>query len=273
MLDPDRFQQIAINLVGNALKFTDTGSVEVVLRGRSATDGVELDLEVSDTGIGIPADRLGSLFQPFMQVHRGLQANAEGCGLGLSICRDLVRAMHGEIEVDSVLGRGSRFTVHLRVPSGPSESASTEESLADAMQDARASAVLCGMALVVDDVHTNRLVATRMLASLGMRTLMANDGQQAVDIWILERCPLVLMDLHMPGLDGLGACRRIRELENDGSQPRTIVVALTANSFAEDRSHCLEAGMDGFLEKPISRQTMLESLLPLVRRIRPELLA
>jgi len=278
MLDPERFQQIAINLVGNAMKFTPSGSVDVVLRGRSgaAAKVVELDLEVSDTGIGIPADRLGSLFQPFMQVHRGLQANAEGCGLGLSICRDLAKAMNGVIDVESVVGRGSRFTVHLSVPTAPHDlgsDGSPSSPISNPNQDAPFAEVLRGIALVVDDVHTNRIVATRMLDSLGMRCLIAEDGQQAVDTWIMERCPLVLMDLQMPVLDGLGACRRIRELEKARSELRTIVVAFSANTFAEDRSRCLAAGMDGFLEKPISRRTMLELLLPLVHRIRPDLLA
>jgi|GEM_PF-4980214 len=273
ILDPERFQQIAINLVGNAIKFTNTGSVEVVLRGTPSAGRVRLELQVVDTGIGIPSDRIGNLFQPFTQVHRGLRSNAEGCGLGLSICRDLARAMGGTVGVQSEVGKGSTFTVRLELDVVPPDTRAKTAVLSASAPDVRAPGVLRGCALVVDDVRTNRAVASRMLFALGMRCLEADDGLQAVDIWQGERCPLVLMDMEMPRMDGMGACRRIRELEHGRSDPRTIVVALTANTFAEDRSRCIEAGMDGFLEKPISRKSMLDSLVPLVRRLRPELVA
>jgi len=272
VMDAERFQQIAINLIGNAIKFTPSGTVDVRLSVvGDSTDSVRLRLEVEDTGIGIPPSRIGELFQPFVQAHRGLKNNAEGCGLGLSICRELARAMHGDIVVQSRVGIGSRFTVELDLPNAPAEPAPGETGFALLQNDLRLD-LLRGCALVVDDVKTNRIVATRMIHSLGMETAEAADGQEALSMWSIHRYPLVLLDLQMPVMDGFEACRRIREIERT-SDHRTIVVAITANVFDAERQKCREAGMDGFLAKPYLRQDLFEAVMPHIRSLRPELLS
>jgi signal transduction histidine kinase/CheY-like chemotaxis protein len=247
--DPDRLGQIMINLVGNAMKFTESGEVEVQV----AREGDELVFSVRDTGIGIPADKIGQLFQPFTQVDSSLTRRHGGTGLGLAISKELVELMGGAIRLESEEGRGSVFTFTL--PYLPAE-ALQESPQPDRAQvrENRSMSVL----LAEDDPMVRDLVKMS-LELRGMEVTLAETGRQAVSKWKEKGMDLILMDLQMPEIDGLEATRQIRELEKDRGT-RTYIFALTAHARQEDRERCLAAGMDGFLAKPL-RLEELDSLL------------
>jgi CheY-like chemotaxis protein len=212
---------------------------------RVAHDGEALVFEVSDTGVGIPADRLEDIFAPFV---RGDAASDEvgGVGLGLSIARLLVEAMHGEISVRSEVGVGTSFRVRVPLTVVDDDSPTTEAS-APSRPGARLRV------LVAEDNPVNRMVLTAMLESLGHEVRVAHDGGEVVPLARRFLPDLVLMDMRMPVLDGLEATRRLR------AEPQfeaIRIVAVTANAFDEDRRACLDAGMDGFLPKPVTREQL-----------------
>jgi two-component system, sensor histidine kinase len=246
--DATLFNRILLNLVGNALKFTNTGSVQV----RVAYSADRLRIAVADTGCGIPAADLSHLMQQFYQASNAVAASSRGTGLGLFLSRELVRLLGGSgIEVQSELGVGSTFTFTVVAP---------EAAPAPAVVPTAAAAPLTESlrVLVAEDNKVNRLVLVRMLERLGHRTVIAADGQEAVERWRSERPDLILMDYRMPKLDGLGATREIRELEARGD--RVPIVAVTANALEEHRHECLAAGMDDYLAKPFTLQQLAAML-------------
>lgn len=250
-----RLKQMLSNLTGNALKFTANGTVRIE-GGEIATreDEALLEFAVSDTGIGIPAEKLGLLFQPFSQVDASTTREYGGSGLGLSIVRQLALLMRGETGAESVPGEGSRFwfRVWLKRLDPAQDTRQTPRK-----SDPAGAAEFSGRVLVVEDIAMNRTVISSLLRKLGVDVDLAEDGQQAVDRIVRDGLwpDLVLMDLQMPVLDGLAATRALRDWEKGGGA-RLPIVAFTANAFDEDRRQCEAAGMDGFLTKPVSKDAL-----------------
>ena len=213
-----------------------------------------IEFSVSDTGLGIPADKLALLFKPFSQADSSTTRQFGGTGLGLSIVRNLSELMGGSAGVESDDGKGSRFWFRIRAE--VLESAQAAQPAGDVPVGPDALSVprrFTGRVLLVDDVRTNRMVAGTMLRKMGLEVVEAEDGAQAVDkVQQGSAFDLVLMDIQMPVMDGYAATQRIRAWEGEtGQQPRTIV-ALTAGAFEEDRQQALDTGMNDFLAKPFS---------------------
>ena len=245
--DAKRVRQVLINLVGNAVKFTDAGSVSIVVRH----DGGRVRIEVRDTGIGIPADELARVFQPFQQVDSSYARQYDGTGLGLTISRELARAMGGDITCESTPGAGSTFTLGL--PWKPCDAPPAASG-----PDATTAPVagLTGHVLLAEDNAVNVLVARAMLEALGLEVTVAGDGAEATARYLERRPAVVLMDCHMPGVDGFEATQRIRAEESGRGLPRVPIIAVTANALADDRARCLDAGMDDYLAKPFTVQDL-----------------
>ena len=263
--DPHRLRQMLANLVGNALKFTAQGEVRVAAReversGQSAL----LEFVVSDTGMGIPEDKLALLFRPFSQADSSTTRRFGGTGLGLSIVSSLARLMEGEVGVESTPGQGSRFWFRTRTMAmlGGEKRRHRRNHSGDSSRPS-AAVRLVGHILVVEDNPTNQKVTRAMLNVLNLQCTMADDGQHALDLIAGGgQFDLILMDLQMPVLDGYGATAKIRQREAESGEPRRAIVALTADAFAKDHEHCLSAGMDDFLAKPID----LEQLTAMLQR-------
>ena len=246
--DPTRVRQILLNLLSNALKFTDSGEITVRCERAGSAEGPLLRFEVRDTGIGIPPDRQQSLFQDFSQIDRSTTRRYGGTGLGLSICKRLAEAMGGEIGVVSTPGGGSTFwfSVTLAEVAAPAET--TEEAVPQS-NDAPARI------LVADDLPMNQLIVEGMLRAAGHEVTLVDNGVDAVAALTDQTFDLVLMDMEMPEMDGLSATRAIRALE--GPRSTVPVIALTANAMLEDATACKQAGMNDFLAKPIERAQLL----------------
>ena len=265
--DATRLRQMLLNLVGNAIKFTREGCVriegfEIKHDGESAL----LEFSVSDTGMGIPPDQIDLLFKPFSQTDSSIARQFGGSGLGLSIVRNLAKMMGGDVGVESVAGKGSRFWFSLQAK----QVADGEESRSSERPANEEPALLSGRVLVVEDNVVNRVVIESMLTKFGVSVTLAYDGQQALDAITQGDFPdLVLMDLNMPVVDGYGATEQIRLWERDNNRPRLPIIALTANAYEEDRQHCLAVGMDDFLTKPVvldALQSALYKWLPKTHR-------
>jgi two-component system, sensor histidine kinase len=251
--DPTRVRQILFNLMANAVKFTDAGHVILTI---GHIDG-ELIMEVRDSGPGIPEDRLGLLFNKFVQADASTTRKFGGSGLGLSICRDLADLMGGAIHAESKVGKGSRFIVRL-----PLQEAAVEESQAQSGQD-EASPLSDGASLRIlaaEDNATNRLVLTTLLSQLGLEVDVVCDGNEAVEAFETQDWDVILMDVHMPNLDGLGATRRIREIEAARGSKRTPIIALTANAMAHHRAEYRECGMDAMVAKPVKLAELITGI-------------
>ena len=255
--DVQRIKQVLLNLVGNAIKFTEHGSV--TLRAsvkRTEPDQALISFQVCDTGIGMPAETVERLFQPFFQADGSRKRG--GTGLGLSISRRIVQAMGGEIEVRSRRGIGSTFRFSLSLPVDRTLARVPRPESGFALLDG--SADVDGIALVVDDNPVNRIIATDLLKSLGMTVIEAEDGLQAIEALERQQPDFVLMDCEMPVLDGYDATRRIREREARLGLPHVSILAVTANAFDEDVARALAAGMDGHLSKPFTRAQLRAAL-------------
>ena len=261
--DPYRLRQMLSNLVGNAIKFTERGSIAITAR-EIVREGNEVRLEftVSDTGIGIPAEKLEHLFQPFTQADDSTTRVYGGTGLGLSIVRSLAQLMGGHCGVESEQGKGSRFWFRVtlgRVAAGQDmRSMPRSEGERTAYTD---DAMPAGRILVVEDNAINRKIAKVMLTKFGLSVLEAEDGAKAVaELCSGAQCDLVLMDIQMPVMDGYEATRRIRAWEAGQQRPRLPIIALTADAFVEDRQQASDAGMDDFLTKPIDVELLRAAL-------------
>lgn len=251
--DPTRVRQILYNLIANALKFTECGEVRV---DASRQDGA-LRIRVSDTGIGIPEDRLAALFDKFTQVDASTTRRYGGTGLGLAITRDLVALMGGELSVASEPGGGSRFTVIL-----PLRRLSDAAASAPASEDARpVAAGASGLrVLAAEDNRVNQLVLKTLLHQLGVDLRVVDDGVEAVEAWEHDVWDLILMDVQMPRMDGPTATRRLREREIETGRPRTPVIALTANVMSYQVAEYMKAGMDACVAKPLQLTELLDAM-------------
>ena len=244
--DEGRLRQVLFNLIGNAVKFTERGSVSVDVACRMLEDDrVELEASVRDTGIGIAAGALATLFERFKQADSSIVRRYGGSGLGLAISRGLVDLMGGRIDVETEVGVGSTFRVTLALQRGHS----TQLIVADTHHDAASDMAEGLRILVAEDNEVNQLVISAMLAQLGHSCEVACDGLEAIAKLTASTYDLVLMDIHMPNLDGIAAARRIRALDTGAA--RIPIIALTANAMVEDREAYIEAGMDDHVAKPV----------------------
>ncbi|MCB9646541.1 MAG: response regulator [Deltaproteobacteria bacterium] len=246
--DQRKIRQILLNLLGNAVKFTDAG--QVTLQVAAEPDGLAR-LSVTDTGPGIAPDQLERIFEPFTQLG-ARSGGADGTGLGLSICRELARVMGGQITVESTLGEGSTFT--LEVPLEPRE-VGTPRPAPELRRLGFKGPSRC--VLVVDDEPENRMLLVRLLTPLGFEVREASGGEEAVTAVLANPPDAVLMDLVMPGVDGIEATRRIRALETGR---RTPVVALSAAVFERNQEESRKAGCDAFVPKPFREQALFDAL-------------
>ena len=258
-----RLQQVLINLVGNALKFTEQGRV-VVTVDMSERTGSEatLHIAVADTGIGVPPDRQAAIFEAFTQADGSTARSHGGTGLGLTISRSLVEMMGGRLWLESPAGHGAtfHFTVRVQVRPHPAAGAAIAE------REEKAAAPGSLRILLAEDNRVNRFLAVRLLEKAGHSVQTATNGHAAIAALEQERFDLALMDLQMPEMDGFEATARIRERER-ATGGRLPIIALTANAMVGDQERCLQAGMDGYVSKPID----IARLLAEIRRVRTTL--
>jgi signal transduction histidine kinase/ActR/RegA family two-component response regulator len=252
--DVDRLRQILNNLLANAVKFTTEGRVDALFDVVSQTG--MLKLTVVDTGIGIPADKLPQLFEKFTQADNSATRRFGGTGLGLAICRELTSMMGGEIEVATVEGRGSTFTVLLPLERGVA--AAAPEAVIEEPVGGGEEGVL--RVLAAEDNPTNQQVLAAVMGSLGIAVEIVADGKAAVEAWDAGAYDLILMDIQMPVMDGLEAARTIRETERALQRPRIPIIALTANALNHQVQDYLAAGMDDHVAKPIEIAKLYESM-------------
>lgn len=253
--DPTRLRQIIANLISNAVKFTERGEVRVqVALTEQRNDRLALSLTVSDTGIGIPGDKLPQLFDAFSQVDSSTTRRFGGTGLGLAIAQRLTRLLGGVLEVESTLGQGTSFTARFVFPMR------REKEVLPVGDDSDALPLLSGDVLLVEDNEVNRMVAEHMLHAAGLRVTCAGNGEEALQCLARQLFDCVLMDVQMPVMDGMEAVRRYREYERVNRTGHLPVIALTANALTGERERCLAAGMDDYLAKPFQRRKLLSLL-------------
>ena len=261
MGDERKLRQVLLNLLGNAVKFTETGGVTLRAE-RASTEGqpYRLRFVVEDTGIGIASDHLAGIFKPFQQVRETGQF-IEGTGLGLSITDQLVQLLGGDLRVSSAIDEGTQFRLLLDLPDCQSPAVSGLAVDPDNCRQTPAGYEGPRQTvLVVDDAWENRSVLNNLLTPLGFTVLEATDGQEAIDIATAANPDLILLDLVMPHVDGYEAIRQIRPDGANLPDARPVILALSARVFAEDRQHTQEAGFDDFVTKPIELSRLLDTI-------------
>ena len=247
--DPVRLRQVLTNLCDNAIKFTSRGGIYVAVHCVPTDSGHTLQFAVRDTGIGIPADKQDGVFEAFSQADSSTTRQFGGTGLGLTICARLVHLMGGRIWLDSAEGQGSTFHFSLQVQRALSIPAATALQAQRTAQEDRSLQIL-----LVEDHPINQMLATTLLQKWGHTVVLAQNGQEAVDLFGTRSWDLVLMDMQMPVMGGLEATRLIRAVEPAGRH--TAIVAMTANAMESDRQACMEAGMDDHLAKPFHADSL-----------------
>jgi two-component system CheB/CheR fusion protein len=258
--DPGRLRQVLVNLVGNAIKFTEAGSITIHL-GREATpaagaEDITLHFAVSDTGIGIPQERLQHIFASFAQVDSSITRRFGGTGLGLAISRDLVELMGGKIWVESVPGDGSTFHFTIRCTPGQTVELPAPVSLVEKSQAPQRPLRI----LLAEDNFVNQRLAVKLLERSGHQISVAANGREALATLAQAKFDLVLMDVQMPGMDGMEATRLIRSDTQPGIDCSIPIIALTAHAMQGDRERFLAAGMNDYLAKPLHAGALREAL-------------
>lgn len=258
--DPTRFRQILTNLVGNAIKFTESGSVTMRTRLKeTGADEMSLIIEIVDTGMGIPDGKLESIFEPFSQADSSITRNFGGTGLGLTISRNLAMAMGGTLCVSSIEGVGSTFVISLPVGKASEiefQDGFQSESIRGERPKANKKSAdnrLDGHVLLVDDGQTNRQLIRLILKRAGAKVTTANDGQEGFDLATKTNFDLILMDMQMPIMDGYTASTKLRE-----HGVTTPIIALTASAMTRDRERCLKAGCSDYLTKPVDIEELID---------------
>lgn len=251
--DMGRLRQVLINLIANAMKFTEQGGIYLVVSSREMDDGkFMLEFTVKDTGIGISPEKVDRLFKPFSQLDSSMTRKYGGTGLGLAICQTLVHMMGGTIRVEPLEEEGATFVFTICVSmyeDDTEEMACTAQEISFVGDPEHRERVL-----VVDDHPVNQRLMVSMLRKLGYETEIAEDGVQAVDLALSHGYDFIFMDLQMPVMDGLEATKRIRELQKPGRKPK--IIAMTANVMDGIKSKCLQAGMDDYVSKPLKLSTI-----------------
>ncbi|MFC3650397.1 ATP-binding protein [Dyella humi] len=259
VVDPTRLRQILLNLLGNAVKFTQQGSITLDLRveGESGQQG-HIHARVIDTGIGIPSDQQSRLFQAYVQADSATTRQYGGTGLGLTICKELVELMGGQISLESTqdVGTTVSFSIPVRLV------AASMESEMPSVSESEIAFGSAGHVLVVEDHPQNRFIMAEQLRALGVETMLVPDGRAAIETIGQQHIALVLMDCHMPEMDGYETTRRIRQRETRLKLPRVPVIAISAATDAAHLKRCMDSGMDSVLKKPL-RLDELRSMLGL----------
>ena len=269
--DPVRIRQVLLNLVSNAIKFTERGTVRIEV---SRLEGPQIKISVADSGIGMTEEQMNRMFQRFTQADSSTTRRYGGTGLGLAISKTLVELMGGTIGVSSQPGSGSTFWFTLPLIAAahaPSESAAAAVPVLPVAEPAAASSLSSdapggGRLLLVEDNFVNQRVAVYMLAKLGHQVDVALHGREAIGMLSKVRYDLVLMDCQMPEMDGFDATRIIRDRSSAVLDHDVPVIAMTANAFPEDRARALACGMSDFLSKPVDRTVLAAMLAKWLRR-------
>ncbi|MGE0877209.1 MAG: response regulator [Acidimicrobiia bacterium] len=263
--DPTRVRQVLVNLIGNAIKFTEKGSVTVVATKRRTDDGAPvLRFDVMDTGIGISEQVRAKLFKPFQQGDLSTTRKYGGTGLGLAISTQLLQLLHGKIDCEGEPGKGSTFWFEIPFePGSVSYAPPSSRPLTASDQLLFRPGVL--RVLLAEDNPVNQMVASKLLEKSGMVVETADNGLEALNAVMAYHYDLVVMDCQMPEMDGFEATRRIRSLEPGGpTRPGVPILALTANALDGDRERCLEAGMTDYLAKSVDRAALSSKLTELM---------
>ncbi len=260
--DKIRLRQILMNLVGNALKFTHAGFVDVRASAVAHESGPALQIEVRDSGIGIDPKHFTTVFERFRQADPSVSRKYGGTGLGLPISKNLVEGMGGQIFLESKIGEGSKFTIVLPLKSVQEGAMKMTRPVRDAGLAQGMAAVGRGESriLLVEDYEGNIAVIGYILESLGYPYDVARTGLEGVNLWKDGQHDLILMDVQMPEMDGLTATRLIRTIEDEKSLPRTPIIGMTAHAFVEDKDKCTAAGMDSYLAKPIAEADLIAEI-------------
>jgi PAS domain S-box-containing protein len=254
--DPTRIRQIALNLLSNAIKFTDHGTIYLRAKSVAKGDLMEVKLIVKDCGIGIPPEKRESIFDTFTQTDASTSRKYGGTGLGLAICKKLAEHMGGKITVNSKEGKGSTFIVSLSLkPAAPAlAAAECKEPVPVKKHDS------APLVLLVEDQHTNRLIASAYLEALNYAFDIAVTGEEAIEKLKNTHYSLVLMDVQMPLMDGFETTARIRAMEKEGKLPHVPIIAVTAHAMSGDKEKCLAAGMDDYIAKPFDPNDLQHKL-------------
>ena len=248
--DPNRIRQVINNLLSNALKFTHSGRIDLLVTGERLTNHqFDITISVKDTGIGIAEKKVKQIFTAFKQADANTSRKYGGTGLGLTISKHLANAMQGDIGVSSVLGLGSTFALKLPLKPGKTEAVAKRTGLA---RDYHANVLLA------EDNPVNAKIASKILHKLGIQTVVVENGKLALEEVTNKNYDIVLMDINMPILDGISAAEKIRQLPFPRNQ--IPILALTANAMMEDRERCMDAGMNGFVSKPINIAHLIDEL-------------
>jgi signal transduction histidine kinase/CheY-like chemotaxis protein/tetratricopeptide (TPR) repeat protein/serine/threonine protein kinase len=274
--DPSRLRQVVVNLVGNAIKFTNNGSIVLSIKAVQSEPTPRLVIAVKDTGIGIPADKLEKVFESFSQCDSSTTRKYGGTGLGLAICKELVEMMDGSIRLESVLGVGSTFTIDLPmevVDESTVEQLASESRCCPVINDRWTNAPLSTKSqvqpsriLVAEDGEINQEVIRGILEMQGCEVTIAQDGCQALELASQESFDICFMDIDMPNMDGIEATVQIRSIESCSNRSHLPIIAMTAHSGDQIWGSCQAAGMDDYLPKPIQPDTLMQAIKRHVQR-------
>ena len=263
--DESRLRQVVLNLMSNAIKFTESGQVKIAARCLGIVAGAaRIEITVADTGIGIAPDRIGCLFSDFLQVDSSINRRYGGTGLGLAISKRIIQQMGGEIRVESALDAGSTFRFTLTLPTADISDlgGDSPEAADDEFERKLANLAPPLAVLLAEDNATNQLVFTKLMQNCSVDITVAANGRIALERAAAQVFDVVFMDMRMPEMDGLEATRAIRAL--GGAKRRVPIIALTANAFADDIKACRDAGMDEFIAKPVRKKILMEKLAGLL---------
>jgi PAS domain S-box-containing protein len=263
--DPTRVRQVVTNLIGNAVKFTNKGSITVNVTQEEREGGLYMRCAVTDTGIGIPEDKFSLIFERFKQADSSTSRSYGGTGLGLSISQNLTELMGGTLGVESEVGKGSTFTLllPLREVPGMSVADSEDGAVLDKKVNDRIKMTVSGKerVLIIEDYEGNVAVLGYILDEMGCPYDVAHTGREGIRMWQQKHYDLVLMDVQMPEMDGFQATMAIREAEKNFGLQRTPIIGLTAHALVDDQDRCMAAGMDAYLPKPIVAEDLKRQIL------------
>jgi PAS domain S-box-containing protein len=262
--DPTRLSQVLINMVNNAIKFTDQGGITIKVSPDPVYDSIpkmdttsyQVRFEICDTGVGISMDSQQKLFKPFSQTHAAVQRKKGGTGLGLAICKQLIELMDGEIGVTSHVDKGSNFwfTARLSVPEDKTNTISAEP-FGKSINNKKKARVI-----VIEDNLLNQQLTVNILVKEGYKVDMAENGKVGLDLYVKNQYDVVLMDIQMPVMDGIQATRLIREFEHKNKLKKSVIIAVTAHTKEGEKQNLLDAGMDHYLSKPFKNSDLIDML-------------